>query len=92
LEKSTACLGDVAEDRFERGVLEFRLAAHLFGDRFHQFDVETGVVAGFPLLERGIGDVGADAERFAAPAFAAGFAAATAGGAVAAATAADCHN
>ena len=43
------------------------VAADLFGDRFHQFDVEAGVVARFALLERGIGDVGADRQRFAAP-------------------------
>jgi hypothetical protein len=34
-------LGEVAEDRVERGVLEFRSAADLFGDRFDQFDVEA---------------------------------------------------
>ena len=69
-------LGDVAEDRFEGGVDEFRFTPDLFADRFHQFDVEAGVAALFPLLERGIGDVGADRQRFAAAArffFAFGF-------------------
>jgi hypothetical protein len=34
-------LGQVAEDRRERGVLEFDFAADLFADRFDHFDVEA---------------------------------------------------
>jgi hypothetical protein len=62
-------LGDVAEDRFERGVVEFGFPPDLFPDRFHQFDVEAGVAPLFALLERGIRDVGADGQRFAAARF-----------------------
>src|SRR6187549_286271 len=63
-----AVVREVAEDRLEGGVDEFGLTADVPRHRFHQLDVEAGVVGRIALLERRVGDVGADRERLSAAA------------------------
>src|SRR5215207_1064080 len=56
-------LGEIPEDRVERGVLVGHLATHVLGDRVQQVDVEPGVIRRLTLLERRVRDIRADRER-----------------------------